>query len=126
MIILQLILAWYYEVVDNNNLIIFLVALPCDGLQSQHKALFTKDSVYHASLCNLVLSIIKKPDELQCCLNKFRHSFINMSVSGKTKVLIAYHENGDIYISFKSTEEGRVIDQVILLIQNLQILVNQL
>lgn len=110
MIILQLIFAWHYEVFDNKNLIIFLVGLPCDKLKSQCKALFTKDSVYHASLCNVALSIIKKPDELQGCLDKYGHSFINMSVSvsGKTKVLIAYHKNDDTYISFKSTEEGRV------------------
>lgn len=75
----------------------------------EHPPLFTKDAVYHASLCNIVLSIIAHSGKESSSnfLSQCGHSFdaISVSMSGEIKMLIAQQE-ALCYVAFFHEENA--------------------
>ncbi|XP_019850785.1 PREDICTED: uncharacterized protein LOC109581262 isoform X4 [Amphimedon queenslandica] len=74
--------------------------LSSDDLCEEVPPIFSADVVYHASLCNLVISEASNFLSMKVHLSQFGHSFNEASLSIDKNILIALQEN-IIYIAFR-------------------------
>lgn len=97
---------WCYDKLDQlckecNDKMSELKDSSSDDIFEETLPVFSTDAVYHASLCNLVLSDADHLDEKHFLL-EFGHSIdeVSLSLSGTSKMLVA-RQDKTIYIAFK-------------------------